>query len=193
MAIQKHENRRDKVVADANSVGDFYTTASLLNEPLRSHLQAVIREYANHRLEVVRRPGLLTEADLDREVAQVNALHSRMTELVRQVSDQHSPVTMPLVLTLNNLTSNHAARLAAARDRLPGSIVLLLVVAAVGAVGLLGREQGLQGKRALLSTLFLIVMITFTLYTTLDLNQPARGMIQVSQEPMKRLIESMGP
>src|SRR5487761_1561408 len=34
MAIVKHDQRRLMVVADSNSIGDFYTCASLLKEPV---------------------------------------------------------------------------------------------------------------------------------------------------------------
>ena len=46
MALQKHDHRRQMVVAESNAIGDFYTCAGLLREPLRDELQAVIRSYA---------------------------------------------------------------------------------------------------------------------------------------------------
>jgi hypothetical protein len=178
------------VVQDANSIGDFYTTASLLKEPVRGHLQAVIREYAQHRLELAKRPPP-TEAELDTAIARVNAAHARMTDLVREAVDAGTPVVEPLVDTLNNLTSSHAARLAAARDRLPWPILMLLTIATMTSVGLLGREQGLAGRRHHASSVGFMLMVAFALYLTLDLNQPQRGLLRVSQEPLERLVKSM--
>ncbi|MGB7158400.1 MAG: hypothetical protein WBD40_10075 [Tepidisphaeraceae bacterium] len=192
MALQKHDNRREKLVEDSNSIGDFYTTASLLREPVRSELRDVVREYARYRLELARTPALMAQANVDQVIGKINAMHGQMTELVRRAVDENTPVVVPLVGTLNNLTSSHAARLAAARDRLPGSIVALLFLAAIVSAGVLGRSQGIERKRATMSTLFFIVLITSTLYITLDLNQPGRGLIRVSQEPMERLLVSMG-
>ena len=51
MSIQRHDQRRLAVVADANAIGDFYTCASILKEPLRTKLQDVIRQYAQLRLQ----------------------------------------------------------------------------------------------------------------------------------------------
>ena len=192
IAIQKHDNRRDRLVEDSNSIGDFYTTASLLKEPVRSELMNVTRDYARHRLELARAPKLLGASNIDESIDQVNTLQTQMTALVRRAVDEGTPATVPLVNTLNNLTSSHASRLAATRDRVPGSIVALLFLAAVVSIGVVGRSQGIEGKRATLSTLFFILLVTFTLYTTLDLNQPGRGLIRVSQEPMERLLTSMG-
>lgn len=55
MAIAKHDQRRLMVVADSNAIGDFYTCASLLKEPLRTKLQTVIREYTKLRSELTGR------------------------------------------------------------------------------------------------------------------------------------------
>ena len=93
--------------------------------------------------------------------------------------------------TLNGVTSNHAARLAAARDRLPTTIVWLLLVSAVFSSMLVGRDQGASDKADLAGTVCFIVLVGFAIYVTLDLNQPERGLITVSQEPIERLISSM--
>src|SRR6516162_4325649 len=48
MALGKHDQRRQMVVNDSNAIGDFYTCASLVNEPVRSQLQGLIRDYVRH-------------------------------------------------------------------------------------------------------------------------------------------------
>jgi hypothetical protein len=53
-SINKHDYRRLMVVADSNAIGDFYTCASLLKEPVRTKLQNVIRDYAALRLKLSR-------------------------------------------------------------------------------------------------------------------------------------------
>jgi hypothetical protein len=50
VSISKHDQRRLAVVADSNAIGDFYTCATLLKEPVRTELQNVIREYAELRV-----------------------------------------------------------------------------------------------------------------------------------------------
>jgi hypothetical protein len=77
--------------------------------------------------------------------------------------------------------------LAAIRDRLPTTIVTLLLLAAVVAAMLVGREQGASGKADVAGTVCFIVLVGFVILVTLDLNQPDRGLITVSQEPMQRL------
>src|SRR5437868_6303771 len=121
MALGKHDQRRQMAVADSNAIGDFYTCVSLLKEPVRGKLQAVAREYVEHRLAVAGTTP--DEATVQVKLAEVQDMHNRMQTLVAAAVDQGTPVAIPLVNTYNGLTSAHAARLAAARDRLPASIV----------------------------------------------------------------------
>lgn len=190
MALAKHDRRREMVVTDSNAIGDFYTCASLVKEPLRGKLQGVIRAYVEHRLALAK--AALGEKALQEKLGEIQEMHNRLQALVEEAVDSGSPVTVPLINTLNSLTSSHAARLAAVRDRLPLSIVLLLFLAAVLALGLVGLEQGASGMRPLGATLGFVVLVSLVVWVTLDLNQPQRGIIAVSQEPLQRLLAGMG-
>jgi len=190
MALGKHDRRREMVVADSNAIGDFYTCASLLPDPVRSELQKVIREYTEHRLELVRRRALLEEK-LDQELRRMYEMQGRMTDLVARAVNQGTPVAVPLTNTLNGLTSNHAARLAAIEDRLPPTIVATLFFASIVATALVGRNQGASPHPRLTGTLTFVILVTLVIYVTLDLNQPYRGLIEVSQAPMERVLRSM--
>lgn len=188
LALAKYERRRERLVADANSIGDFYTCASLLPEPARSKLQGVIRDYTRLRLEVAAGGW---GPELEHALPRFEQMHRSMTDLVGDALAQGTPIAVPLTDTLNNLTSNHAARLAAVRDRLPGSIVLLLFLSATMTAGLVGRQQGASPRPSLAGTATFITIVLMTIYVTLDLNQPAQGLIRLSQEPMERLLNSM--
>ena len=118
-------------------------------------------------------------------------MQDRMTALVDQALTAGTPISVSLTNTLNGLISNHAARLAAARDRLPVSVVFLLLLAAVVASLLVGREQGASNETDLAGTFCFIVLATFVVFVILDLNQPERGLITINQEPMLRLLSSM--
>src|ERR1700730_11669648 len=120
MAIAKHDQRRLMVVADSNAIGDFYTCASLLKEPIRTKLRAVIRDYIKLRAELSGRR--LDEATVESALRQMQVMQNQMTDFVYQALEAGTPIAGALTSTLNGVTSNHAARLAAARDRLPTTI-----------------------------------------------------------------------
>ena len=189
MAIAKHDQRRLALVADSNAIGDFYTCASLLKDPSRTKLQAVIREYAQLRLDLARSP--FRSSDLESSLVKFTQLHAQMTEIVAQALSDGTPIAVSLTNTLNAVTSNQASRLAAYRDRLPTSIMLLLFACSIVTVLLIGREQGATNNSEIGGTLCFIFLVSLAVYVTLDLNQPESGWIRVSQEPLERLLSSI--
>src|SRR5271157_1615470 len=108
VSISKHDQRRITVVADSNAIGDFYTCATLIREPTRTKLQAVIREYATLRLDLARRQ--ISYSDFDNALVRFQEMHAKMTELVGQALSDGTPIAVSLTNTLNEVTSSHASR-----------------------------------------------------------------------------------
>ena len=67
----------------------------------------------------------------------------------------------------------------------------LLYLAAVTCTLLLATHQGASGERWPGAMIAFVALVTLAVWVTLDLNQPHRGFITVSQEPMQRLLSSM--
>ena len=74
---------------------------------------------------------------------------------------------------------------------MPSLIVQLLLLSAVISTLLVGREQGAAGEPDIAGTLCFILLVSFAIFVTLDLDQPDRGLITASQEPMLRLLSTM--
>ena len=191
MSLVKHEQRRQAAVTDSNAIGDFYTCASLLAEPVRTELQSVVRRYAKHRLALAK--SAPTAEQFEAALDELQSMQGEMQMLVGKAIEGGTPIVVPLVNTLNGVTSSHASRLAALHDRLPPSIMLLLVVAAMLSMAVTGRRHGLSNNWRLGSTLGYTLIISAVVGVTLDLNQPRQGWITVSQESMERLLSSMAP
>jgi hypothetical protein len=188
-ALVKHDQRRLMVVADSNAIGDFYTCASLLKEPVRTRLRQVIHDYAALRVDLSKRA--YDEHAFENALGQFQQMHSQMVEIVSEALADGTPIAVSLTNTLNAVTSIHAERLAAVRDRLPTSIVVLLLVSAVVSAMLVGREQGVANEEDLAGTICFIVLVSCIIFVTLDLNQPNRGFISIDQEPIERLLSTM--
>lgn len=189
MSLGRHEQRRVMAISDSNAIGDFYACASLLPEPHRTRLQAIVREYTLLRLSIAR--AAWSEADFEQGVRDCEEMHGRMTEIVAGAVAAGTPIAVSLANTLNGLTSSHAARLAAYRERLPWSIVALLFTASIVPAFLMGLQQGVSQKPHLSGTISFVLLVTMVTFVTLDLNEPRRGFVRVSQEPMERVAESM--
>ncbi|MGH7841293.1 MAG: hypothetical protein ACREQT_07185, partial [Candidatus Binataceae bacterium] len=102
-----------------------------------------------------------------------------------------TPIAVSLTNALNTVSGNQASRLSAIRDRVPTSILLLLFLSAIVTTLLIGRQQGSTDSYEVAGTLCFILLVTAAVYVTLDLNQPGRGLIRASQEPIARLVSSM--
>jgi Mg2+/citrate symporter len=188
-AIGQHEQRRLMVVADSNAVADFYVCASLLKEPERTKLRNVIRDYAALRIDLSKR--VYDTPGFEKALGQFDQMHRQMVALVSEALADGTPIAVSLTNTLNAVSSNQAARLAAARDRLPTTIVMLLLTSAVLVAMLVGREQGVMDEEDIAGTLCFVFLVSFAIFVTLDLNQPNRGFIVVDQEPIHRLLSTI--
>ena len=189
LALSKHDQRRLMVVADSNAIGDFYTCATLLKEPVRTKLRTVIRDYAALRVDLSKRA--YDAASFDNALSQFEQMQNQMVQLVSQALDDGTPIAVPLTNSLNALTGIHAERVSAVLDRLPTSIVLLLLLSAFMSSTLVGREQGVADEGDIAGTICFVMLISFVIFVTLDLNQPDRGFITASQAPMQRLLATM--
>lgn len=189
MALGRYDQRRLAVVAESNAIGDFYTCASLLKEPYRSRLQTVIRDYAQDQLDMP--SERLTGAEENNATERSLERCARMTDITNEAISAGTPIAVPLTGTLNNLTSSSASRVAMYQESLPWSIVVLLFLGAIVPALLIGEKQGATRKLHVAELVSFIGLVTLVVFVILDLNQPHRGMIKVSQASLARVVQSM--
>jgi len=189
MSLNRYDERRQTAIAESNAIGDLYTSASLLPEPARPRLQAILSDYTKRRLEGRRQRALRN--DPERVMREAREMHAQATAVVAGAIAQGSPIAVPLVNTLNQLTSSHAVYLAAYRERLPGIVLVLLLLGSVIPAFLMGQHQGRSGSVRLSGPLGFGVLVTLVIYVTFDLNQPSGGLITVGEETLVQLLQSM--
>jgi hypothetical protein len=189
MSLSRHEQRRLMAVQDSNSIGDFLTCVRLLDPPVRTRLEETLRRYLAARLAIAGADP--TPEQFDERLGEFEGLHDEMLAQVDKAIRSSTPIVVPLVNTLNEVTSSHASRLSAYRDRLPVSIVLTLLVAAVVSLVNTGFREGVSNTWRPGPTIGFAVLVSMVVGVTLDLNQPQQGWIRVSQEPLERLAKSL--
>jgi hypothetical protein len=69
--------------------------------------------------------------------------------------------------------------------------VFILFLSAVVCMLLTGVHHAAKGERSIGAPLVFVVLVTLVVWVILDLNQPHRGVITVSQEPMQRVLSGM--
>ena len=188
MALNRYDDRRAATVAESNAIGDLYTCATLLPEPGRSKLQTLLADYTTHRLDARRTRALRYEPEL--VMREAREMHTRATAIVAALVEERSPITVPLVNTLNDVTSSYATYLAAYRERLPGIVLVLLLLGAIIPAFLMGR-QGALNTVHVSGPIAFGVLVTVVIYVIFDLNQPSGGVITVGEEAWVQLLQSM--
>ena len=105
--------------------------------------------------------------------------------------DNHALPTSLFVQALNDTIDLQATRLAATRNIVPETVVLLLLIVAVAATAIVGYNSGLSNRRHLFAGATLIVLIALIVWVLIDLDRPARGLILVSQQSMIDLQQTL--
>ena len=189
MSLAKHDQRRLMLVNDSNCIGDFSTCASLLKQPQQGKLLNTIKDYL--RLLLKPTTDAYDKLAVTQRLDAIQHLLTEMQKLVGEAIPENAAVVVPLVNTYNGLTSSHASRLASLRDRLPINIVLLLAIAGLITMTLQGQKQGETGNNLFSPSLGFILLASMVIWITLDLNEPNRGWITISKEPLERVLAGL--
>jgi len=191
MAVQRLDNRRSLTVDEANAIGTTWLRTDFLKEPLRNEAREMLRRYVGIRLEV---DHLDDGDDFSKLVAESTGIQNRLWEIAKiSAAEKPDDITASFVETLNDTIDLQSSRIAARRNHVPSAVwLLLLAVAGCGAWSS-GYGSGASGHRSAFSQIVFPVLIGVVITLISDLDRPRRGLIGVSQQPMRELLESMKP
>jgi hypothetical protein len=189
LAIGRYDTRRQAVVEDANAIGTTYLRAQTLPDPIRSRSLTLIVRYTDveiHLSHVV--PGSAAAAET---VAAGSALLGQLWSLCGTAVQQQPVATAPRLYedSLNETINLQTIRVAGLSNRVPTEVLLLEIIGAAIALGLLGLHVGVLG-RGIVAVLLAAAMISALLYVTFDLDRPTRGLIQVPDTSLVQLRAS---
>ena len=190
LAIGRYETRRAAVVDDANTIGTTYLRAQTLAEPVRTRSLDLLRRYTDEAIRISHEvPG---SAEMRRTEAAQEVLQRRLWSLAGQALDDAPVASAPrlYVDSLNEMIDQQTVRISALNNRVPGTVLLLEVVASALALGLLALYLTHLG-RGPVTVLVAAVLVTMLLFVTFDLDRPTRGLITVPDTPLTTLRASM--
>jgi hypothetical protein len=188
MAASRFDLRKQNVLNETNAINTAYMRADFLDQPHKSEVQRILREYVDVRLRGIE-PGN-REMAMTRSLELHRLLWSQATSVARE-----NPTVLDarLVQSIVDIINIHEKRLTAAtRNRIPGSIWLTLYAIAAFAMITMGSQTGLAGTRRLIQVIPLVLAFTALITLVADLDRPAElGLIRVSQEAMINLQKNM--
>jgi hypothetical protein len=109
---------------------------------------------------------------------------------------EQDPSSMPsglFVPALNNVMELYAKRLRGLENHVPETVLYLVCMVAVVALSFIGYGCGLRGRRHLVSTAFVALLLALVLAVILDLDRPRRGLLKVGQESMVSVQKTLKP
>ena len=191
MATSRFEARKTLIQDEVTVIGSTYLRAKLLPPDLRGKMSAMLKDYVSARIEFMR-------AGMDEKLLKAASQSSRTIEdqlwnLAAAAEGQgEATATMNLVIqSLTDVYNVNEKRRAEQDDHVPATVINLLFVVAIGALGFIAYSYGLGHRRRHGSTAIFAILIAMVFTITLDLDQPRSGFIRVGEESMLRLQEDL--
>jgi hypothetical protein len=190
LAVGRSEARRTALVDDANAIGTTYLRAQTLHEPARSASLALLQRYATVELSLTH---AVPDSPRERRALAVSGGMQRQLWSIAGQSLAAAPVASAPRLyleSLNAMIDAQGVRVAALNNRVPTTVLLLEIIGAAVALGLLAVYLAMLG-RGVAPVFVAAALVTGILLVTFDLDRPTRGFIRDPTTPLTSLIASM--
>ncbi len=192
LSLQRYDGRSAAVVTEANAIGTAWLRAEMLPEPIRQRTRNALRAYLDLRLQAGQ---ISLDHDQQRRdmLAETAAQQEALWILARQAVEMDDrPVTSGLyVQALNDLIDAFGTRDAALNRHVPEVVLLLLYITFLMCGGVVGYASGVGGHRAPAATYVMVGLIVLLVFLIVDLDRPRRGLIEVNQQSLIELRQSM--
>lgn len=187
MAVSRYDLRKDLVVKEANAIGTTWLRSASLDEPTRSEMQRLLRQYIPARLEFVR-SGQDREAEAD-SLKRTSEFQARIWALASSYATTHREAITGLYLsTLNDSIDASEERTAADENRIPDEAWCMLLIVGFVATVLVGMD--VKSNSWVLRAMLPLVLAA-ALGLTMDLDNPRYGLIRIPQPSMDRVAQQI--
>jgi len=191
MAESRFAIRQSLVVEEANAIGTVSLRARLLPEPYNNEVAELLRQYLDTRIAYHETGIDLVKINkaIARTQTEQNELWSRAVAAVK--TNPSSPLYALFISSLNDAFDLQAKRTAARENHVPPIVFYLLFFVAAVSMLLVGLGSGVSNRRHLAFTTSVAILISLVILVIMDLDRPRRGIIEVSNESMIVLRNSL--
>lgn len=191
-SMSRADLRKEAVVSEANAIGTAFLRADLAPEPGRSELRSALLDYARTRVSSAR--TVRDRAKLEAAIARSVEVQRRLWPATRLAleGDLPAPLQASLVQAVNEVIDAHTRRIAVVYDRIPGAVMILLLLIGAAAMGTAAHHAGLTGRtsnRWRLSAF--AVVLAALMFLILDFDVILRGFVRVNHDSLLSQIREM--
>jgi hypothetical protein len=193
MSVTRFDNRKTVIVDQANAIGTAELRSRLLGSPYAEKAAPLFRAYVDAWVKY-KASGVDIATILAAE-ARATDIENQLWTMVRDVTaaDPHSLPASLFTSAMNDVIDMHEKRNRSIKDRVPDAVIWLLFAISALALGQVAYSCGLNGRRRQVANVTFAFAIALVLTIILDIDRPRRGLVQVSQESMIRLQQSLEP
>ena len=191
-SLQRFDARSEAVVDEANAIGTAYLRSQLLPASARGEVQGLLAEYLGVRLQASTVP-LDVQNQREALLAKSNQQQNDLWHYARKAAaEDDGPVTTGyFIQSLNELIDSYGRRDAAISRHVPEPVILLLFCAFILTGAVVGYASGVEGHRVPVAAYILVLLIALLVFVIIDLDRPRRGLIEVRQESLIGLQDSI--
>ena len=182
IALNRYDERRNLVLAEANAIGTTWLRASLVPEPGRSEMQRIIIRYTDTRIALFEAGENLDDLRRLHRASQreLALLWDATARAVRVV--QPPQIAGTLLQTVNETIDLAESRRTTYVLRIPRVVMFAVVGFALITAGLSGFARG--GRRHFILSIFTYAMTASVLALIIDLDRPSAGAIRLEPGPL---------
>jgi hypothetical protein len=183
LAVGRYQDRRADVVNDANTIGTAYLRAQTIAEPGRSRSLALLRRYNDLAIRLTHEiPGA---ASFRATTVEQGRLQQMLWRLGGEAINARPRDSAPRLYldSLNAMIDQQGVRLAGLNNHPPNEVLLLELFGAALGLGLLAVYVAVLG-RGLVPVVLAVVVVSFLILVTFDLDRPTRGLITIPAAPL---------
>ena len=188
LAIDRFDARRENVLTEANAIGTTYLRTQLLEEPHRTRISDLLREYVDVRLALAKAPPGRNRALLEHNDRLLTDLWTATVAAFPSIRGYD--FSSSYLETMNQMIDMDTSRKTARRAHVPAAVFMILFVYQFMSAGALGYVLP-NGTRGKLSAALVFFLFGLALLLVLDIDRPGDGRIRESQFPMEMLRQSM--
>jgi hypothetical protein len=187
-ATSRFIERQGIIVSEANAIGTAALRADLLPDAARAEMRSGLRAYTQDRLTLFHETNAAASVEIERQLAK---RHAEMWDVAIASVKANPAITNAVLPPLNEIIDLLAVRDAASHKHLPMPVLFLLTACALVALFSVGQSQGLVGSHRRSSVFALAFLVAGSLWITIDLDHPRRGLIRMSAVPLETALDAL--
>jgi hypothetical protein len=188
LAIDRFDTRRDRVLEDAQAIQAAYLKAQILGQPYRTQMSELLVAYTDNRIALGEaRPGEARDALFAKNERYLTELWAETVAVFPTIKSLD--FSSSFVDTMSTVVETDAARKEGRRAHVPTQVYAILIIYEVVAAAAFGYVMtGRRGREIAASLLLLFAM---AMLLVIDLDRPATGRINESQDAMIMLSQAL--